>query len=65
MSPLEPSNPTTVGTEKSNIDEAQAKDIKTAFMNMIEILNVEMNKFLQEIYENTNTGRKRMKQFRS
>lgn len=33
MSPLEISKPYTVGTEYSNMAEAQEKDLKIAFMN--------------------------------
>ena len=53
MSLLEPSYPTTAGTEYSNIAEAQEKDPKTAFMSMIEVFKEEMNKSLKEIQENT------------
>lgn len=55
MSLLEPSNPTTAG---SDIGEAQEKDLKTAFMNMTEVLKEEINESLKEIHENTNSGRK-------
>ena len=55
MSSLDPSNPTTIGTEESNIDEALDKSNKIAFMNTIECLKAEMNKSLKEIYENSNT----------
>jgi len=43
MSPLEPSNPTTVIPEKGNILEAQDKDLTIVFINMIKILREEMN----------------------
>lgn len=59
MSPLGPSNLTTVDTEEGNIDDAQDKGNKIAFMNTIECLKVEMNKFHQEIYENTKKSRTR------
>jgi hypothetical protein len=52
VSPLEPSYPATAGSEYSNIAEAQEKDIKTAFMNMIEVFKDEMNKSPLKIYEN-------------
>lgn len=48
-SPLEPSNSITGGPEKLNVVEVQAKGLKIAFVNSIEILKEEMNK-----YENTN-----------
>lgn len=35
VSPVEPSNLTTVGPEKSNIAEVQESDFKIAFMNML------------------------------
>jgi hypothetical protein len=34
------------------------KDLETAYTNMIEVHKEEMNKFLKEIYENRNSGRK-------
>ena len=49
MSPLEPSNPTTAGSENSNVAEAQEKDLKTAFTTKIEILKEDINKFPKEI----------------
>jgi hypothetical protein len=52
MSPLECSNPTTAG-QKCNRAEAQDKDFKAAFVNTIEVLREEVNKFIIEIYENT------------
>lgn len=59
MSPLEPRNTTTVGPEYCNRDEAQEKDLKIAFMNMIKVLKEEINKFPKEIHKTqTNTGRK-------
>ena len=54
ISPLEPSNSTKAGPEDYKIAEAHEKELKTAFMKMIEVLNEEMNKSLKEIYENTN-----------
>ena len=41
MSPLKPNNSTTAGPEHYNITEAQEKDLKIAFMNMIGILKNE------------------------
>jgi hypothetical protein len=46
MSPLDPKYPTTVRTGYSTIAEAQEKDIKTAFMNIVEIFKEKMNKSL-------------------
>ena len=43
--------------EPEYITEIQDKDLKIAFMNIIEVLKKEMNKSLKEIYENTNSGR--------
>lgn len=48
----------TVGPEKCNIAKEQDKDLKTAFMDMLEVLKEDMNKFTNEIYENTNSGMK-------
>lgn len=45
MSPLETQNHAGV-TEYFNISEAQEKVILTAYMNIIEVLKEEMNKFL-------------------
>ena len=56
MFPWNPSIPTKVGPERRNIAEAQGKDFKLAFMNMLEVLEGEINKSLKEIYENTNSG---------
>lgn len=59
MSSLEYSNPTTAGTEYSNIAKNSPKNLKTAFMNMIELFKEEMYKPLKEIYENqTGEGNK-------
>lgn len=46
MSALKPRIPTTPDHEYSNIFEAQTKDIKTAFMNMVEVYKEETNNFL-------------------
>ena len=59
---LEPSYPTTEGPEYSNITEAQGKDLKTKYMKMIEVFNVEMNKFTKEIQKSTNNWRKSLKE---
>lgn len=37
VSPVEPSNLTTVGPEKSNISEVKERDFKIASMNMLKI----------------------------
>ena len=58
MSPLEFSNPPTVGPECSHTAEAQHKALKSAFKKMMEALKEEMNTFLKEICEDTNSGRK-------
>lgn len=44
MSSLQPSNPTTIGLENSNIDEEQDKDLNKVFMTMLEVLKKEMHK---------------------
>lgn len=51
VSPLEPRKPTYLA-------KAQEEDIKTDFVDMIEVFKGEMSKSLKEIQENTNTGRK-------
>ena len=55
MSPLKPNYHTTVGQGYSNIDEAQKKTLKTNCMKMIEVLTVEINIYLTESQENTDT----------
>lgn len=55
MGPLEPRNPIIASPEKCKRAEAQDKDFKVVFVNMIEILREEMNNFISEIYENTET----------
>ena len=52
MSQLEFSNPIRLGSEYSNIAEAQDKDLKIEFMNVKEVLKEEINTSLKEIYEN-------------
>lgn len=52
MSPLETSNPTTVGPEKCNTVVAQEKDFKIAIMHMLKDINEDMNKSTNKIYEN-------------
>lgn len=37
VSPVEPSNLTTVGPEKNNTSEVKERDFKIAFMNMLQI----------------------------
>jgi hypothetical protein len=44
MSLLESSNTTTVGPDYWNIAEAQEKDLKTTFMNIVEVRKEGMNK---------------------
>lgn len=46
--------PVTAGPEYFNIADAQENNLKINYMNMIEILEGEMNKSLQETQENTN-----------
>lgn len=48
MFPRNPSIPTKVGPERCNIAEAQGKDFKLAFMNVLEVLEGEINKSLKE-----------------
>lgn len=43
MSLLDPSSPTTVGPVYCNTVETQDKDLKTTFMDMIEVFKEEMN----------------------
>lgn len=43
-----------VDSENCYIADAKIKDLKIAFLNMIEVLDEEINKYLPEIYENTN-----------
>lgn len=52
-STVEPSNPMTAAPKYSNIVKGQERFLKTAFMNMIEILNDKMNKSPKEVYENS------------
>lgn len=62
ISPLEPRNLTTAGSEIRNIAEAQDKNLKTAFMNIIEIHKKEKNESLKEIYKTQrSSGRKLIK----
>lgn len=49
MSPLEPRNFTTVDPLNHNAAEAQDKDLKMAFVTMMEVLKEEMNKSLKGI----------------
>lgn len=41
------------------------KTLKTAFMNMVKVLEAEMNESLNEIYENANSGRDSIKQLKT
>jgi hypothetical protein len=61
-SPLEQSYDTTARLKYPNITEAQGKDLKTKYMKMIEVFNVEMNKFTKEIQKSTNNWRKSLKE---
>lgn len=56
MSPLESSSPAWAGPEYSNIMGAQIKDLKSAFMNRIEVHEEDMFKPCKEIYENIVEG---------
>lgn len=49
ISPLQPRNPNRSGPEYRNIPEEQEKDLKAAFIIMIEVLKDEMNKCFKEI----------------
>lgn len=46
--------PTTAGHEYSKIVKVQIKELKIDFIEMIEVLKKEMNKFFKEIYRQTN-----------
>jgi hypothetical protein len=52
MFPIKPSS-----HEYCNIAEAQDEEFYRACMGMIEVLKKKIDKFLKEIYENTNNGR--------
>lgn len=56
MSPLNPRNTTTVGPEKYNIAEAENKDFRRAFTNMLQAFKEEINETIKETLENTNIG---------
>jgi hypothetical protein len=58
MSPVELSNPTTADPEKCNINESPGRDFKIAIMNMFKDLKEDINKSLNEVCENTNSGMK-------
>ena len=49
MSPLESSYSITAGPEYSKVAEAEDKDLKTKYMKVVEVLDKEMNKSLEEI----------------
>jgi hypothetical protein len=49
-------NPTRVGPDKCSVAEVQNKDFKIAIMNMFKNLKEKINKSLNEVCENTNTG---------
>lgn len=44
--------------------ETHDRDVKITFMNMAEFYKEKVNKILNAIYENTNIGRKEIKQFK-
>lgn len=48
ISPLELSNSPTAGPEYPIIAEGQGKDLKVAFVNVIEVLKEEVNTFLKD-----------------
>lgn len=50
--PSELNNPTVAGPEKFNMVETQSKVFKIVTMNISEDFKDEMNKFINEIYEN-------------
>jgi hypothetical protein len=47
VSPLEPSYATRVGAEYSSILEAQEKDLKSNYIEIMKVLKEEMNKSLK------------------
>lgn len=52
--PLWSSSPTTIDLEKCNIAKTQNKYFKIVFVNILGVLRDEINKSLEEIWENTN-----------
>lgn len=56
MSPQEPRYPTTVGPEYSNISEVKETDLKTTFMNMIEVFKESMRVTLMRTPSNRGYG---------
>lgn len=54
MSSIETSNPTRLGPEYCNIDEALEKELKISFKNMIEVLKKE----LIPLMKSSNSGNK-------
>lgn len=61
MSPRELSNSTIVDPEDCNTAEKKDKDLKMAFMNMIEVLKEKMNNlgcYEKTKYKNNNRGRR-------
>ena len=54
MAPPEPRYPATTSPGFPNEPEAQDKDLKITFLNMIEALKEEISKFLKEFYGSTN-----------
>lgn len=47
--PLEASNSSTIGSEKSNLVEATDKNLKREIVNMFKDLKEDMTKFLNEL----------------
>lgn len=62
--PLE-HNSTIAGPEYCTISETQERDLKVAFMSIIEVLTKELNEFLKQSYKNTNSVWIRIKQFKT
>ena len=56
MAPLEPSYLTIASPGYSNAAEAQENDLKTNFVEMIEVFKVEINKHIKEIQEKLGGG---------
>lgn len=53
---MEPINFNTVGTEQSNMAEAQGKDLKTTVKKILEILKEEMNESVKEMQRTPTVG---------
>lgn len=59
MPPLEPSKTSTIGLEDCDIAEVQDKVHNISFMNLLEILKEEINRYLEEIYKNQESSGKK------